>query len=140
MSKGKLTPKQAAFVKEIIDHPKQSHAESARKVYNVKDNDSAASTAYIVLRNKNVVAALEDYTNLFKTAIVKTVDDWYDSDTPRQREIALDAAKFGYEAIHGKATVKVETKSTIVGINIDLSGSLEDITNQSNVIDELDVA
>ena len=117
----KLTKKRQAFVKELLDNPKQSAAAAAAKVYNTTTTASAASMASYLVKNKDVMAALTEYDNLFKSAIVKTVDDWQDHDSPRQREIALDAAKFGYEAIHGKATVKVESKSTVVNISIDLA-------------------
>lgn len=126
---GTLTPKQAVFVQELIDNPKQSAAEAARKAYGkpgqMMSQSTATSIAHENLTKPDIVAALNDSTELFESVIVGVVRDWGESENTRKREIALDAAKYGHDKIHGKATVKVEQQTNIVQIAINLTGDGE---------------
>lgn len=122
----RLTRKQAAFVQQIIDNPKRSATEAASKVYDVATRRSAEVIASENLRKPEIIMALGEHSALFESAIVGTVRDWQDSPTPRKREIALDAAKFGHDKIFGKATVKVEQQTQIVQIAINLTGDGEE--------------
>ena len=123
MQKKGLTTKQQAFVNELIDNPKQSATAAVRKTYNVTTDNSASQIATENLRKPQIIMALGKASELFESAIVGTVRDWGKSDNTRQREIALDAAKYGHDKVHGKAKQSVEIQSTTVSISIDLSGT-----------------
>lgn len=121
----KLTRKQALFVKQMIDNPKQSATEAVRQVYNTKTNGSARAVASENLTKPNIIMALEEHANLFESVIVGTVRDWGNAEGTRKREIALDAAKFGHDKIFGKATVKIQQSTSVVQIAINLTGDGE---------------
>lgn len=123
----RLTRKQAAFVKELIDNPKQSATEAAAKTYNIKSRRNTAEViAYENLRKPQIIMALGESAELFESAIVGVVRDWKDAETPRKREIALDAAKFGHDKIFGRATTKIESQTSVVQIAINLTGDGEE--------------
>lgn len=122
----KLTRKQAAFVKEMIDNPKQSAAEAASKVYNVSNRNSASSVGLENLQKPAIIMALDEHAHLFESVIVGTVRDWGAAEGTRKREIALDAAKFGHDKIFGKSTVKIQQSTSIVQIAINLTGDGEE--------------
>lgn len=64
--------------------------------------------------------ALLEYKNLAEQTLVDAMSDWGRSDKPRERELALDAAKFVHDKVEGKATQKVETKSEVISFSINL--------------------
>ena len=121
----KLTRKQAAFVKEIVDNPKRSATEAASKVYDVANRDVARSMAAENLAKPSIIMALGEHSSLVESVLVGTVKDWGRDAAPRKREIALDAAKFVHDKIHGKATVKIQAQTEVVSININLTGDNE---------------
>ena len=119
-----LTPKQWAFVKETVDNPTKDLGKRVLAAgYNAKNLHSAAEIGGHLMKEPKVLAALDKYSELFESAIAGVVADWKDSDIPRKREIALNAAMFGYDHIHGKATQRVDSVNTTVNISIDLSNS-----------------
>jgi hypothetical protein len=73
-------------------------------------------------RKSSVISYLETSSELFESVITGTARDWKDSETPRKREIALDAAKFGHDKIFGKAKQTTEVNVQSTNITIDLTG------------------
>lgn len=122
----RLTRKQAAFVKHLIDNPKKSATEAAARVYDVANRNVAKSIATENLSKPAIIMKLGEASQLFESAIVGVVRDWKDAETPRKREIALDAAKFGHDKVFGKATVKIEQQTSVVQIAINLTGDNEE--------------
>lgn len=124
-----LTVKQKAFVKELIDNPKQSATQAVLNAYNRPDKQltrgSASQIAFDNLRKPNIVSKLQDYSELVESALVDTVKDWKDHEKPRQREIALDSAKFIHDKIYGKSKQQVEVSTQQVTIMIDLTSEAE---------------
>ncbi len=125
----KLTGKQKAFVKELIDNPKQSATKAAIKAYSepgkVISPTVAGTIAHENLKKPAIISKLQNYTDLVESALVNTVSDWASEDAPRKREIALDAAKFIHDKVHGRATQKVEMQSQQVVITIDMTKPAE---------------
>jgi hypothetical protein len=117
-----LTRKQAAFVKHLVENPKQSATAAAAATYNLKNRKVAGVVANENLKKPSIVSELAKYTNLVENTLVTTVSDWGRSDNSRQREIAQNAAMYVHDKIHGKATQKTEVLSTTLNIGIDLSG------------------
>lgn len=124
-----MTDLEAAVVKMRLDNPKMSKADIGTAIFGTTNRIRASQRVSDILRRPRIQTKLAEHNELFEAAIVGTVRDWKDSETPRKREIALDAAKFGYEANNGKATVKVDTKSTVVLVSIDLDTKDQKTTN-----------
>lgn len=122
----KLTRKQEAFVRELVENPKQSATASAMKTYGKPDKPITYQTANAIavenLQKPAIQTELAKYTKQVEDTLYRAVVDWGDSEQPRKREIALDSAKFIHDKVHGKATQKVETRSEQVTISIDLTG------------------
>jgi len=136
----KLTPKRKAFIQARIDNPKEPISTSVKKAgFNVKNTYSASTLGRNLMQNKNVQMALAEHNELFESAIVGTVKDWKDSEVPRKREIALNAAMFGHDKVHGKATTRIESHSEVVKIAIDLTGSGETPPPDEEIIDLTDL-
>jgi phage terminase small subunit len=119
-----LTHKQKIFVKEYVDNGGNG-TKAAEKAYGVTTNGSARQIASENLTKPNIIMALGQHNDLVESAIIGTVRDWKDSDKPRQREIALDAAKFAHDKIHGKARQAVDISQKTVSISLNLAGDGE---------------
>ena len=129
-----LTPKQKAFVQELIQNPKQSATQAVLKTYGKPDKPISYNTARSVasenLTKPAIQSKLIQYSDMVEQAIMQTIQDWKDHDKPRQREIAMNQAQFVHDKIHGKATQKVETRSEQVTISIDLTRGSEQLDQE----------
>lgn len=129
-----LTPKQKAFVQELINNPKQSATQAVLKTYGKPgkpiDYNTARSLASENLAKPAIQSKLIQYSDMVEQAIMQTISDWKDHDKPRQREIAMNQAQFVHDKIHGKATQKIETRSEAVTISIDLTKPATDTDGQ----------
>ncbi len=119
-----LTAKQKLFIKTKLDNPGISNTEAAARVYDANSRGMASLIGNRNMQNPGVVSALAKHNDLFESVIVKTAQDWMDSEVPRKREISLNAAMFGSDKATGKATVRIQQETSIVKINIDLSGGM----------------
>lgn len=121
-----LTPKQKAFVQELLDNPKQSATQAALKTYGKPDKpinyNTARSLASENLAKPAIQTKLAQYNDMVESTLLQTVQEWGSHERPRQREIAQNAAMYIHDKVHGKATQKVETRSEQVTISIDLTG------------------
>lgn len=116
----KLTRKQAAFVKELIDNPKKSATEAAARTYDVANRQTAEVIAYENLRKPQIISELSKHNDMIESALVNTVNDWKQEDNSRKREIAMDTAKFIHDKTHGKATQQIQIDKRAVVINISM--------------------
>lgn len=121
-----LSPKEQAFVDQVINKPRmpRTHAVIAAG-YDVSTVASAQSLASQLMAKPHIQSKLQNYTSLVESAMVNTVKEWGDADTPRKREIALQNAQFIHDKVHGKARQSVDITTTAVTFNIDLSGTPE---------------
>lgn len=119
-----LTYKQRAFIKHIIDNPKDSATEAAAQTYNLSSRDVARTVAAENLAKPNIVSALAAHNEIVENTLINTVNDYSKSDKLGQRSLAVDTAKYIHDKIHGRATQRVEQHSTGVTLTIDLTSSL----------------
>lgn len=127
-----LTRKQKAFVKHLIDNPKESATKAVLATYDNPTYQTARSLATENLAKPAIISELAKYNNLVENTLLTTIQDWGREDSPRKREIAQDAAKYIHDKVHGKATQKVEQTSTQVSISIDLTSpeAAQDVIDQ----------
>lgn len=118
-----LTRKEQSFVKQLLDNPKLSATKAVlQSDYDVKSYGSARAIASENLAKPHIISRLGQASDIVESALVNTVKDWGGSDKPREREIALDSAKFIHDKVHGKATQRVEQTTTGVSLVINLTG------------------
>lgn len=129
-----LTPKQKAFVQELIDNPKQSATQAVLKTYGRPNKPIKYNTARALasenLAKPAIRTKLAQYNDMVESTLLATVQDWGQHDKPRQREIAQNAAMYIHDKVHGKATQRVETRSEAVTISIDLTKPSTDTDSQ----------
>lgn len=117
-----LTRKQKAFADELIANPKQSATKSAQNTYNLKDSKVAAVVASENLRKPNIVAYLEQFDNFAQETIIDVAQNSRTlKDEPAHANIALQASKDILDRLHGKATQRTESTSTVVTLGLNLS-------------------
>lgn len=117
----KLTRKQAVFVRELIDNPKQSNTKAAMVAYNTNQK-IARTIAAENMAKPSIRSHLENAVELVEDTLITTVRDWGRSDNTRRREISQNAAMWIHDKVHGKATQRIESQSTSINLTIDLSG------------------
>lgn len=123
----KLTRKQAAFVRQLIENPKMSGTQAALATYNVNNDVTAASVASENLRKPLILAHLEQASERAELNMLEFMAQRKD---PR---LAFDASKDVLDRVHGKATQRVESVSTGVSITIDLTGMSLDNSGAESV-------
>lgn len=133
-----LTRKQQAFVKHLVNNPKDSATEAAAQSYNVKTRRSAEQIAYENLRKPEIMVVLgkhdinaqkvlaEALQANRKRAEITDRDDkgrpiyaYYDEPDHVTRVKAADSI---LDRLHGKATQRTEVKSQAIQVTIDLTG------------------
>ena len=123
----KLTRKQKAFAKELIQNPKISNTEAAMRTY-----DTTKGTARLIahnnMKNPLVQAYLEEHSQTAQDAMMEILDNSRkfakggDKVGADYANVAVNVAKDIMDRVHGKATQKVEQTTQTVSISIDLSG------------------
>lgn len=117
-----LTRKQKAFADHLINHPKDSATEAAAQTYNVSTRESAEVIASQNLSRPPILKYLNKHIEDAETTLLNVM---YNSekmkDEPQHARIAKDAADSVLDRVLGKATQKVESHSTTVNLNLDLS-------------------
>lgn len=120
--KPQLTRKQAAFVRELIEHPKQSATAAAYKAYSVNNEATAASVASENLRKPEIMAWLHDHAAEAEMALTKVLDSSSErAADSRHAAVVVSAANSILDRVHGKPTQKVESTSVALTIGIDLA-------------------
>jgi phage terminase small subunit len=122
----KLTPKQQAFVKHIVNNPKDSATEAAAQTYNVSDRNTAKSIATENLAKPAIKTELMKYNDTIENMLFNTIRDYQDSSKVQERALAVDTGKWIHDKIHGKATQRVEQHTTGVILTIDLTNALKE--------------
>jgi phage terminase small subunit len=121
----KLTRKQAAFVKYIIEHPKESATKAAVASYDLSNNNVAKSVASENLTKPAIISHLESHSELVENTLLNTVRDYANSDKLGYRALAVDTSKYIHDKIHGKAIQRSEVTTRGVTLSIDLTSSLQ---------------
>jgi hypothetical protein len=97
-----LTRKQEAFVAELIQNPTISQTEAAIRAGYAPI--SAPVMASETIRKPNVISKLGKHTNLYERVINNTVRDWGKEESTSKRALAVNAAMWAHDKVHGKAT------------------------------------
>lgn len=109
-----LTRKQKAFADYLINNPKQSATKAAQATYNVSTKQTAEVIASENLSKPPIQIYLNQHIDKAKNRIVTLVDS-------NKEDIALRASDSILDRALGKATQRVETQSTSVNLNLDLT-------------------
>lgn len=120
-----LTRKQQAFVKHLIEHPKQSATKAVLATYDVNNALTAKSIATENLSKPAIVSELAKYNNLIENTLINTINDYSNSSKLGERTLAVETSKYIHDKIHGKATQRTEVTTQGITLNIDLTSSLE---------------
>ncbi len=126
-----LTHKQKAFADEIITNPKQSNTEAALKTLDVNSLNAAAVSAHTMMKNPKVQAYLQKHSQRAEDVMLEVMEysriygKTGGKEGAAYAAVAVTVAKDVFDRIHGKATQKIETQSTSVNVNIDLTGAAE---------------
>lgn len=118
----KLTRKQKAFADHLLNNPKDSATEAAAQTYNVSTRDSAEVIASENLSRPSIQLYLEEHIDKAKETVVDIMNNSRIlKDEPAHGRLALEASKEILDRNLGKATQRVETHSTSVNLNLDLT-------------------
>jgi len=125
-----LTPKQRAFVDELVNNPKQSATQAVLKTYGSPENPptyaSARDIASSNLAKPLIITELAKYNNMVENVLINTINDWGSEENTRKREIAVDTAKYVHDKIHGRAIQQIQSTTNSITLSIDLTSSLTD--------------
>ena len=117
-----LTRKQQVFVNHILENPKDSYTKAAQKAYNTNNARTASVVAAENLAKPSIIMALGKANDRVEQVLTRVIDDWGDSEDTKERGLALDTAKYIHDKIHGKATQKIQSTTSVVTLSVDLSG------------------
>lgn len=126
--KNKISRKDKKMVELYLSDPKITKTQAYKMTHNFGEDTKQSSLhtqASDAFRKPEVKTMLAKYSGLVEDTLINTIDDWGRHDKPRQREIAIDTAKFVHDKIHGKATQRVEQTTTSLEISLDLSQDFE---------------
>jgi non-homologous end joining protein Ku len=126
----RLTPKQQAFIKHQIDNDhKVTPTASARAILPEGTSDAYARLAgHRLITNDNVLTELAKYRDTAQTTLVEVMNTSNKYSKTGTKEgasyasVAVQSANSILDRLLGKATTRVETASTSVNLNIDLTG------------------
>lgn len=133
----KLTPKQAKFVNHILENPTASYTQAAKEAY---PNATYATQRQIAMENMtkpSIVMALGKANDRVEQVLTTVVEEWGNSDDKGERTLAVNTAQWIHDKIHGKATQKIQATTSVVSINIDLSGQGQNTPIPQEVLDQL---
>lgn len=119
----KLTRKQTAFVKHLIENPKDSATEAAIQSYDTDNRFVAAEIAKENLMKPYIVTELAKHSKSIENIIT---DKIYDLTNQPQLEAVKEGllnARWAHDKIFGKATQRIEQQTNKVSININLNSS-----------------
>lgn len=117
----KLTRKQEAFVKHLIENPKDSATEAAIQSYNTDSRFVAAEIAKENLMKPYIVSELAKHSTSIENIITDKIYELTQGNTLESVKEGLLNARWAHDKIHGKATQKLETTTQRVSININLN-------------------
>lgn len=118
-----LTRKQSAFVKHLIEHPKDSATEAIVQTYNVTNRKTAQSLATENMSKPVIISELAKHNTNIEQIIVDKTFKLSSSEKLEEVKEGLLNARWMHDKINGKATQKIEQQSTKLVISIDLTGT-----------------
>jgi hypothetical protein len=124
IEKRPLTRKQKAFIKELLDNPKQSATKALMKTYGKPGKpigyNLARSMASENLAKPSIQEQLENYGDEAVSTIYQIMKKDY-SDSRSPADTRLKAAQDIADRANGKATQRVQVTSVGLQLTVDLS-------------------
>jgi phage terminase small subunit len=121
-----LTRKQQAFVDHLINHPKDSATKAALATYGKSDKPLSYATAGDIassnLEKPLILARLKEAEEIAQDTLLSVM-----ATSTRLREnaqhasVAKATADSILDRLHGKATQRIQSTSTVVTLSLDLS-------------------
>lgn len=122
-----LTRKQKAFVQYMINNPKDSATKAVKATYGTTDKPvtelSARNIAHTNLTKDNIRTELAKYSGMVEDSIITTINRYKDSDQLEEVKEAMQNARWVHDKVHGKAVQQIQSNSTKLVLNIDLTQS-----------------
>lgn len=121
-----LTRKQRAFVQHLITRPKDSATKAIKATYNVTTDLSARQQAHDNLTNPNILLELSKHDRTAQMTVVEVMNtskEFSKTGTVAGASYAghaIQAANSLLDRLHGKATQRVESTSTVVTLSLDV--------------------
>lgn len=126
-----LTRTQKNFAHELIRNPDISPTEAYVRTHKTNNRASAAVSATQTLKKPNMQAYLEKYDELAQITVIDVMQSSRGlKEEPAHARVALDSAKDILDRLHGKATQRIDTHSTVVTIALDLTNVADDAAAQ----------
>jgi hypothetical protein len=116
----KLTRKQQAFVKGMLDNPKASATEIASRVYDVNNRNTARVIATENLAKPAIQSELAKHSEEIEELIARKTRELGNSDKLDAVKEGLLNARWMHDKVHGKATQKVVTENSSVSIVVSM--------------------
>jgi hypothetical protein len=130
-----LTRKQAAFVRHLLDHPKEPAINAAKAAYGKPDHEISYRTANAIatenLQKPAILTILSLHSANAEDTLIEVMNKSKEyalqggKDGASYAAVAVNSANSVLDRVHGKATIKQEVTSTSVVLNIDLTGVTE---------------
>ena len=126
-----LTRKQQAFVQHLINNPKDSATTAAKHTTNASTDGYARLAAHRMITNDNVKLELAKHSATAEMVILKVLkqsETRMTEDKPRAVDWANTARQTAdsiLDRVHGKATQRQEVTTSVVTLNIDLTGNVD---------------
>ncbi len=122
-----LTRHDKAFATLIATKPEMSATEAYLQTHDTTNRNTAAVAASRTLKKKEVKVFLNKHERLAKNTIVDVLMNSKErKNQPAFQRLALEAANGILDRNLGKATVRTESESTNVNINVEGSAELND--------------
>lgn len=116
----KLTRKQQAFVKELVENPKISATEAAARTYDVSTRRVAEVIAHENMMKPEIKSELAKHSVAIEEIIAKKTYELTSSDKLDAVKEGLLNARWMHDKVHGRATQKVETQNTSINLVISM--------------------
>lgn len=127
----KLTRKRQAFIKHLVDNPKDSATEAVAQTYNVSTRHSAEQIAHELMSKPEIQAELSKYLGQAEMVMIEVMN--YSKELGKSGTgagaayagVAIGASKDVQDRLKGKATQVTEVTSKVVTLNVDLTQTVD---------------
>lgn len=121
-SKGKAPPvaeiRENNLVRDIVSNPKMPAYKHYMNHWPTNNPETARTEVAQVLAKPRVKMKLAKYNGLAENTLIKTINDFGNSDSVAKRSLAVNVAKYVHDKIHGTATNRLEADITTDGQQI----------------------
>lgn len=116
----KLTRKQQAFVRELVENPKISATEAVARTYDVSTRRVAEVIAHENMMKPEIQSELAKHSKAIEQIIADKTYELTNSDKLDAVKEGLLNARWMHDKVYGKATQKIQTENTSVSVTISM--------------------